>query len=124
MLYLTWFAALAMAIAPFAATAQQRPSQADPSDPAIAVAPLRYESAFHSGPLAEEADTTPDQVWRAANDEMGKLGGHSGHMKQESGNTAAPTQAPSSKVIPPQGSDARSPGQPASKPAVDHSKHH
>jgi hypothetical protein len=50
-----------------------------------------YESAFREYRPATEEKTTPVQVWRNANDEMGRLKGHAGHLKDvppaASGNT-------------------------------------
>lgn len=40
-----------------------------------------YESAFGNYVSMTEEAETPDKAWRSANDEMGKLGGHAGHIK-------------------------------------------
>lgn len=75
-----WTAILILLSAPFAVAAQEVARTSDPADPAAAIAPARYESAFcNYRPLAE-TDESPAQAWRAANDEVGRLGGHQGHM--------------------------------------------
>lgn len=75
------FAALAFFAG--AATAQQaaRPS---PADARVAVPAPRYESPFTGYRSYAEAEVAR---WREVNEEMGRLGGHVGHMPQ-----AAPQQ--------------------------------
>ena len=52
----------------------------NPSDPAVPVPKVEYRSAFADyRPYAEE-DAGPAASWRALNDEMGRLGGHRGHL--------------------------------------------
>ncbi len=66
-------AALA-ALAP-GAMAQQRSTAPDPRDPAAAVAPVKYESAFAGYAPYREEKLAP---WRDVNDEVGKVRGHAG----------------------------------------------
>lgn len=77
-----WMAIVALTILPLAATAQDKPKPADPANPAEAVAPLLYESAFAGYQALSQPEQSPDKNWRAINDEMGRLGGHVGHTKE------------------------------------------
>lgn len=63
------------------ATAQTA-TRPDPADPKAAVPARAYESTFKDyRPYAD-----PDLVrWRQANDDMGRLGGHVGHVPREGG---------------------------------------
>jgi len=73
-------AALAAATASLAAHAQPKASPVDPADAGAAVPPISYQSAFKNYQPAKDAAETPDKIWRTTNDEMGRLGGHAGHM--------------------------------------------
>lgn len=90
------FMAFAMlAAAPFAVAAQDnaaRHTPADPTDPAVAVTPPSYESAFRNYRKAADQEALPDSAWRDANDEAGKLGGHSGQARA--------AVAPENSVVP------------------------
>jgi hypothetical protein len=91
------FAAIAVALALAApAGAQSRPR---PDDPAVKTPPPPHASAYEGYRPFREEDVAP---WREVNDEVGRLGGHSGHM----GKDAAPP--------PP----AQPPSGPASRPAA------
>jgi hypothetical protein len=107
MLSRQWIAAVALALLPLAVAAQHhnRPDPADPDAPAPAV---RYDSAFGNRRNLPEDKSTPDKVWRAANDQVGKLGGHAGHMQETPDQPAA------------QSSDMTAPA--SSRPA-SHGKH-
>lgn len=76
-----WMAIAMLVAASVAATAQENSRAADPADPTAAAAPYRYESAFSRYQPMLETEESPAQAWRAANDEMGKLGGHAGHLE-------------------------------------------
>lgn len=119
MLYRQWFAALTMAAMPFAVYAQQNQAYPDVTNPAALTAPVRYESAFSAYQTSSEDESTPDTVWRSANDEVGKLGGQVGHAKASADGGAEPAkgQATNAKA------DDKPEARPAGKPA-DHSKHH
>ena len=72
------FAALlycAAALAPIAATAQQRPPALGPTDSAAAVPAVKYESAFTGYMPFRDEKLAP---WREVNDEAARVGGHLG----------------------------------------------
>ena len=77
-----WFAVVTLLSLPVAALAQNNPSAPDPADPRAPVKQVRYESAFANYQPALNEEQTPDEVWRGANDEMGRLGGHVGHIRE------------------------------------------
>lgn len=103
-----WLAVAAWAFMPFAVTAQEKQNLPNPLDADAPVAGVRYESAFKSFRSPSE-NQAPDKVWRTANDEMGKLGGHMGHMKSRGAETST---------------SAGTGNAPAASGAADHSKHH
>lgn len=104
-----WLVAAAWAFMPVAAAAQVKQNTPDPLDANAPAVEVRYESAFKTFRSPVEERQTPDKVWRSANEEMGKLGGHMGHM-QSSGEKPQP--AASAGSAPPAAS------------GTDHSKHH
>ncbi|MFC4161380.1 hypothetical protein [Chitinimonas lacunae] len=53
----------------------------------VAAEPAVYRSTFDSY-LRWPAEPTPP-AWRTANDEMGRLGGHAGHLKHAAGEQPA-----------------------------------
>ena len=63
------------AFAPVLALAQ--PAVPDPADAKAAVPPLAYESAI---PRAKPAEAKPGP-WKQVNEQVGRLGGHAGHLK-------------------------------------------
>ncbi len=77
-----------------ALAAQPTPRQSNPADPGAPTGKFRYESAFGNY-RAATGESQPAKAWRSANDEMGKLGGHAGHMKEAAGpaTTIAPREA-------------------------------
>ncbi|MES2535577.1 MAG: hypothetical protein V4632_06855 [Pseudomonadota bacterium] len=91
-----WLAMAALASLPFAAAAQAQKQAPDPTDANVTIHAAAYDSAFRKYQPAGEQNETPDKVWRAANDEMQRLGGHAGHMKGagDSKETAKPDHAP------------------------------
>jgi hypothetical protein len=93
-----------LASLPFTATAQQAANRPNPSDASAAVPDWAYASAF-KGYRAAPGDQEPaDKVWRTANDEVAKLGGHSGHIKSNGQVEASP--------------------KPAQAAPMDHGRHH
>ena len=95
--------ALALAVGvvaqPPAALAQPRPR---PDDPAVKTLPSAPPSAFAGyRPFRDE----PQTPWREVNDEVGRLGGHAGHMKDEA-QPAVEQPAPGRTADPVSGSDA------------------
>lgn len=103
-----WLALAAWALLPFAATAQEKHSSATPAPAAASARALDYQSAFSDYRSFNEEDATPDKLWRPANDEMGTLGGHAGHMKVAPAVTTSRNEPP---AVQPSG-------------GRDHSKHH
>lgn len=98
-----WLALAAMASLPFAAAAQQKQTGHTPADPAAPTAAFRYESAFSHYRAPADESQSPDKLWRLANDNMEKLGGHAGHMKAEgpAPDAAAPGKsAPTQSAVP------------------------
>lgn len=88
-----WLTAAALASLPFAAATQEKQHQADPTDANATVPASAYESAFKNYHAADDEQEPPDKAWRAANDEVGKLGGHAGHIKGESITSPSPKPA-------------------------------
>jgi hypothetical protein len=84
------FAAAAAALALAApAGAQPRPR---PDDPAVKTPPAAQTSAFEGYRRFRDEEMVP---WREVNDEVGRLGGHSGHMTghvKDDAQPAAPQQ--------------------------------
>ena len=82
-----------------AATAQQAPHQPGPLDVNAPVPAPAYASAFNSYQGATDSGETPDKIWRSANDEVGRLGGHAGHMN--GADARASQAAPARPAAPP-----------------------
>lgn len=105
-----WLALAAWAILPLAAAAQEKHSSASQGSAAISGGSMGYQSAFADyRPFNEEA-AMPDKLWRAANDEMGSLGGHAGHIKD------VPAATPSVS--------RQEPAAVRQSSGMDHHKHH
>lgn len=92
--------ALAMCLA--ASTAMAQPAsdnfkrQFDSGDPVVKNPAVEYRSVFGNEPPKQ-----PDIAWPAANDEMAKLRGHSGHIREPetepgASGTALPAVRPAS----------------------------
>jgi len=96
------FAALAAALVLAApAGAQSRPR---PDDPAVKTPPPARASAYEGYRPFREEEIAP---WREVNEEVGRLGGHSGHVgKDDMGKDAAHT-APPPAAQPPAGATAQ-----------------
>lgn len=96
-----YLSVLAMAAMPAAAAAQAAPS-ANAADAGAVVAAHEYKSAFESYQSMADSDATPASAWRAANDEVGRIGGHAGSMRsaQESAARAKDSAAEWSPVAP------------------------
>jgi hypothetical protein len=73
-----WIAVAAVAFLPLAATAQQS-QQLNPTDANATVPPVGYVSAFDNYRATPEEKTSPDQVWRTANEEVTSQDMHGGH---------------------------------------------
>lgn len=104
MSFANWLTVAALAMLPFTAVAQQKLKEADPTDAKAAVPAPAYQSVFKNYKAAADEEASPDKTWRAANDEMAKLGGHAGHIKDSPGASSAPA--------------------PAQAMPADHGKHH
>ena len=86
---LTALAVSALALALVApAGAQSRPR---PDDPAVKAPPLAQPSAYEGYRPFREEEMVP---WVEVNDEVRRLGGHMGHMKDETSPAAARSPAP------------------------------
>lgn len=96
-----WLATAILAAMPFAIAAQEKPGSTDPADPQAAAASYRYESAF-AGYQSMPQEDAPGPTWRAANDEMGALGGHAGHIKakEQSKSVSADAPGPGNSLAP------------------------
>lgn len=105
MSFQSWLVHAAIAVMPIAAYAQQDHSGHYKQEPTA----VSYQSAFANYKRYTEDDETPDIRWGEVNEEMGKLGGHAAHMKNDS---VVPSQTIPAKAA----SKANAP--------VDHSKHH
>ena len=95
-----WLAALAAGNA--GAQSAVRP---DPADPAVRVPETTYRSAFEDYRKHELSRQTP---WREANDQAGRIGGHVGILRDQSGHGM---QAPAASTG---GAVAAQPGTPGS----------
>jgi hypothetical protein len=84
-----WLAALALL--PLAVTAQEKQQPLDPWNANAPVPASTYESPFKNYKAAADEPESPEKTWRAANEEMGRLGGHAGQMKVEA-SASAPGQ--------------------------------
>lgn len=80
MLLKQWISVAVLAVTPLA-LGQDKP-QSSPFDSRAPAGALRYESSFTGYRTAHDEGSTPDQLWRQANHEMGKLGGHAGHVSR------------------------------------------
>jgi hypothetical protein len=88
MLKTTCFALAAMLAGGVSAQTAARP---DPADPKAVVPERPYESAFKGYKPYVDADIAR---WSDANREVGRLGGHAGHVPRESGASAKPGAKP------------------------------
>jgi hypothetical protein len=84
-----WLTAAALAWLPFAANAEQAIRQPNPGDADAAVPALTHVSAFREYRHPADEEQTPDKVWREANEEMRRLGGHAGHAGAASSQESA-----------------------------------
>jgi hypothetical protein len=79
-----YLSALILAATPLALAAQAQ-SSGGPTDIAAAVTTYEYRSAFQDYRAMADESEAPAKVWRAANDEVGRIGGHAGYMKSAQG---------------------------------------
>jgi hypothetical protein len=83
--------AATLASMPLAAVAQIQTHHTDPTDANATVPASKYESAFKAYQPDTDEKQPPDEIWRAANDEVRGLGGHAGHV-QDAGTRKAPAK--------------------------------
>ena len=79
MVFPLWPGVAVLALLPAAALAQQG-RQADPADVNATVPATVHVSAFAGYRPAGDPQLSPDQAWRAANEEVGKTGAHATPM--------------------------------------------
>lgn len=91
----------ALIVPPLAGAAQ--PAAPDPADARAAAPAVQYDSPFRSYlPFAAADEPTPDRGWRDANRDVGELGGHAGHMREQQRASAPPAPvSPSPSSGPP-----------------------
>jgi len=84
----------ALATFPLTGVAAQNNEMLDASDAAAEVVVAPYESAFEGYRSWQDIKMSPVQGWRAANDEMARVGGHAGQIKDVSDAAPSATQKP------------------------------
>lgn len=76
----------------------------DPSDPSAASHAVQYQSAFSDYLPLDASEPSPAKTWRAANDEMARIGGHAGQIKDapaaSAPDAAGPAPAAAQKPAP------------------------
>jgi hypothetical protein len=107
MSFFRWIAVAMLGALPLVAIAGPQ-TPPDPMDARASGTPFTYASAFESYRAASEEQASPDKHWRAVNDLVGKLGGHSGHTGQGNhdagpATTSGPDAASSMPVRPDHG---------------------
>ena len=88
-----WISVAVVAFMPLAATAQQS-QQANPADANATVPAVGYVSAFENYRATPNETATPDQLWRAANEEITSQdmdGGHGAMPGMATGSGPAPS---------------------------------
>lgn len=119
-----WLTAAAVAFLPLAAPAQQTQQQLDPSDGASANAVPAYVSPFEGYIRVSADNTSPDKVWRTANDQVRTQGSHGGHAMQSGlENTQAKPVPGSNKNGPAQGNETPSKAAPTNRGEHQHGGH-
>jgi hypothetical protein len=116
-----WLTAAALALLPFAATAQQTQQSFHPADANAPVPASGYVSSFKGYRAAVDEKTSPDEVWRAANEEEQGQGEHSGHaMNPGSGPGSS---APKADTGSGSRQDEQRPAAPKAAPHAGHASH-
>jgi len=82
-------ACASFALVSHAQNASAAPALPNPLDPAAATAAPAYQSAFQHYIVMPETKTSTEAAWRAANDEVARLKGHAGHIRDASDKTPA-----------------------------------
>lgn len=76
-----WIAAVIAGLLPYVAIGQENSARPSPTDPLATTIPPVHESAFKTYRPLKEPEHPPAAAWRAANDEMARLAGHAGHIR-------------------------------------------
>ena len=84
----------AFATFPLTGVAAQNNEMLDASDAAAEVVVAPYESAFEGYRSWQDIKLSPALGWRAANDEMARVGGHAGQIKDMPDEALSATQKP------------------------------
>ena len=92
MLFPRLLAIAALATFPLTGLAAQDNEMLDASNPSAEVVVAPYESAFEGYRSWQDIKLSPVQGWRAANDEMARVGGHAGQIKDVPDAAASTTQ--------------------------------
>ena len=106
----------AMATFPLTGVAAQNNEMLDASNPSAEVVVAPYESAFEGYRSWQDIKVSPVLGWRAANDEMARIGGHAGQIKDVSDAAASTTQKPVPALTSPAAQAPTSPTTPAPVP--------
>lgn len=99
MSYLHQFIIGAAMLLPAFASAENARLARDPSDPADKGSIPAYQSAFAAYQPLQESSDVPETHWRALNEEVARVGGHAGVLKDPAPSRAAAsatTAAPAS----------------------------
>ena len=72
----------------------------NPAEATARIANPIYKSVFEAYQPWQEITETPGQKWRAANDEMGRLGGHAGQLRDDAPNQRTPSAQTSEATMP------------------------
>jgi hypothetical protein len=115
-----WVAVAALALLPLAATAQQTQQQLDPADANASVPASGYVSAFKNYRAAVDEKAPPDEVWRAANEEVQSDGEHSGSMQGAGPGNASPAAKANTRQGP---QSAQGQAAPKADPHAGHDGH-
>lgn len=83
MFFFQHFVAGIVVAMPLLAAAQGDTKRTDPLDASASAAAPGYRSAFADYRPFQEAGEAPDVIWRAANDEVARVGGHVGVLKED-----------------------------------------
>jgi len=75
--------------------AAQTTARPDPADPKAAAPTRPYESSFKDYRPYVDAEVAR---WRQSNDDMGRLGGHIGHVPRETGVATRPGAKPPARA--------------------------
>ncbi len=116
-----WTIVAALALPPLAVTAQQTQQPLDPADANAPVQASGYVSACKDYRATADEKTSPDKVWRAANEQVQREGEQGGSMKDAGpGNASPAANAP----ISPGPQSTQGQAAPKADPHAGHDGHH